>query len=261
MSDEEEDYMSDAILKGCEDVKPGLYKSSKEAQRRIQQAKQEENRKKLQKPLKVIEAEKRDEGLNKSLDSTNKGFALLQKMGYKPGDGIGKSGEGRREPVGIELKVNRGGLGQEAERRKRAKELEVFRHQQSLKRKKLEQEAQHNFRENKMSEQKQRSILKYLKQSQQVCEQLDENKDIREPLKLYYWPLELRPVPAAEETEEDADVAEGEDEPEINEQLGEVTEYLRTTHLYCIWCGYSFDDAERLANDCPGNTAEDHDDL
>jgi len=53
MSDEEEDYMSDAILKGCEDVKPGLYKSSKEAQRRIQQAKQEENRKKRQKPLKV----------------------------------------------------------------------------------------------------------------------------------------------------------------------------------------------------------------
>ena len=39
-----------------------------------------------------MEAEKREEGLNKSLDATNKGFALLQKMGYKPGDGIGKSG-------------------------------------------------------------------------------------------------------------------------------------------------------------------------
>ena len=40
-----------------------------------------------------MEAEKRDEGLNKSLDSSNKGFALLQKMGYKPGAGIGKSGK------------------------------------------------------------------------------------------------------------------------------------------------------------------------
>ena len=39
-----------------------------------------------------MEAEKREEGLSKSLDVTNKGFALLQKMGYKPGDGIGKSG-------------------------------------------------------------------------------------------------------------------------------------------------------------------------
>lgn len=40
----------------------------------------------------VLEAEKRDEGLGKSLDASNKGFALLQKMGYKPGEGIGKSG-------------------------------------------------------------------------------------------------------------------------------------------------------------------------
>ena len=31
------------------------------------------------------EAEKREEGLNKSLDPSNKGFALLAKMGYKAG--------------------------------------------------------------------------------------------------------------------------------------------------------------------------------
>ena len=36
---------------------------------------------KLHKPTKVLEAEKREEGLNTALNSENKGFAMLQKMG------------------------------------------------------------------------------------------------------------------------------------------------------------------------------------
>ena len=49
-----------------------------------------------------LEVEKREEGLQKSLDSTNKGFALLAKMGYKEGDSLGKSGKsGRLEPIPI----------------------------------------------------------------------------------------------------------------------------------------------------------------
>ena len=42
---------------------------------------------------KVLETEKREEGLQKSLGADNKGFALLAKMGYKPGMGIGKEGK------------------------------------------------------------------------------------------------------------------------------------------------------------------------
>ena len=33
-----------------------------------------------------MEEENREEGLQKSLDSSNKGFAMLQKMGYKAGE-------------------------------------------------------------------------------------------------------------------------------------------------------------------------------
>lgn len=36
---------------------------------------------KLHKPVKVLEAEKREEGLNTAISSGNKGFAMLQKMG------------------------------------------------------------------------------------------------------------------------------------------------------------------------------------
>lgn len=41
---------------------------------------------------KVVEAEQRNLGLNNALTSANKGFRLLEKMGYKPGMAIGKAG-------------------------------------------------------------------------------------------------------------------------------------------------------------------------
>lgn len=41
--------------------------------------------------IKVLEETRRQEGLEKAIDSNNKGFSLLQKMGYKPGSGIGKN--------------------------------------------------------------------------------------------------------------------------------------------------------------------------
>lgn len=41
--------------------------------------------KKTRKSAKELEAEKREEGLATSLDQSNKGFAMLQKMGFKPG--------------------------------------------------------------------------------------------------------------------------------------------------------------------------------
>ena len=88
-----------------------------------------EKMRKLHKPAKVLEAEKREEGLNTAISSANKGFAMLQKMGkllllifillmliylcyliklflgYNPGKGLGPLGEGRTEPVAVELKA------------------------------------------------------------------------------------------------------------------------------------------------------------
>ena len=61
-----------------------------------------------------LEDKKRIEGLQTSLNSSNKGFALLTKMGYKPGEGLGKSKDGIIEPIGVEVKTNRSGLGAEA---------------------------------------------------------------------------------------------------------------------------------------------------
>ncbi len=49
-----------------------------------------------------------------------RGFQLLAKMGYKPGQGIGAGGGGRVAPLEVDLKATRAGLGiDEAKKRQR----------------------------------------------------------------------------------------------------------------------------------------------
>lgn len=77
------------------DIRPGLIKSHSD-QRNFQVLKRKieshELNKKKNPNLKVLESEKRKEGLEKPIETSNKGFAMLQKMGYKPGSSIGKTG-------------------------------------------------------------------------------------------------------------------------------------------------------------------------
>lgn len=50
-------------------------------------------------------------GKGEPIDATNKGFTLLQKMGWKEGEGLGKDGGGRKEPIQNVKLRGRGGLG------------------------------------------------------------------------------------------------------------------------------------------------------
>lgn len=65
--------------------------------RRKEEKQQEANLKNRQKSLKEEEQERRDIGLKNALGRENKGFALLQKMGYKSGQALGKSGKSHPE--------------------------------------------------------------------------------------------------------------------------------------------------------------------
>lgn len=65
--------------------------------RRKEEKQQEANLKNRQKSLKEEEQERRDIGLKNALGCENKGFALLQKMGYKSGQALGKSGKSHLE--------------------------------------------------------------------------------------------------------------------------------------------------------------------
>ena len=77
-----------------EDKRPGLSRSSETAKQIERERKQKEsNEKNKVKPKKVLESEHRAEGLKTAISTDNKGFALLQKMGYKPGMVLGKRGK------------------------------------------------------------------------------------------------------------------------------------------------------------------------
>lgn len=63
------------------------------------------------KSVKILEEERREEGLNTAISSDSKGFAMLAKLGYKPGESLGRSTVGISEPIKVQVKTNRGGLG------------------------------------------------------------------------------------------------------------------------------------------------------
>lgn len=100
------------------DVRPGLVKSHKIARRMKMEEKKEQTeaeQRHKQKPVRQLEEERREEGLKSAIPSDNKGFSMMAKMGYKQGDTIGRSSSsGIVEPISIQIKSDRGGLGREA---------------------------------------------------------------------------------------------------------------------------------------------------
>lgn len=77
------------------DTRPGLVpeKLAKKYQRDNQHQMLNALHRQQNKPRRILEAEERDKGLQKTLPPENRGFKLMEKMGYKPGTAIGKTGE------------------------------------------------------------------------------------------------------------------------------------------------------------------------
>ncbi|CAB0010613.1 unnamed protein product [Nesidiocoris tenuis] len=117
MSDDEPDYMSDAFLTEAvtQDVRPGLLHSHKQKrEHELWKKKEIIEERKIAKPSGQLEAEVREDGLQKPIPQDNKGFAMLAKMGFNPAKGLGKHGQGRMDPIGIDLKTDKQGLGRKA---------------------------------------------------------------------------------------------------------------------------------------------------
>ena len=75
-----------------EDKRPGLVPKHIARQYKNEAKQRQLNETNKTKPRKVLEMEKREEGLSKTISADNKGFAMLQKMGFKPGMTLGKKG-------------------------------------------------------------------------------------------------------------------------------------------------------------------------
>ncbi|KAJ4948131.1 hypothetical protein JOQ06_019671 [Pogonophryne albipinna] len=242
MSDEEEDYMSDAFLSKIPDVKPGvsMVRRLKEEIKKETQIK-ETNIKNRQKTYKEQEKESREAALQNSICNENKGFAILQKMGYK-------AGAGRVDPIPLNIKTDRGGIGmEEVKKRKAEEELQHYR-QKTRAKQHNETKSLEDFRSRVRTEREERKIEGDLRKSQRACEQLDSQKGITVPREDWYWPK-------IETNDEEDDIVE----LSSFDKLPILTSYLRGIHFYCIWCGTTYNDEDDLCSNCPGDTEADHD--
>uniref|UniRef100_A0A8C8S2Q7 G patch domain-containing protein 11 n=1 Tax=Pelusios castaneus TaxID=367368 RepID=A0A8C8S2Q7_9SAUR len=255
--EQEDDYMSDSFINVQQDIRPGLpmVRHMKEAIKK-EEKHREANQKNRQKSLKEEEKERRDTVLKSAIGNENKGFALLQKMGYKRGQALGKSGEGIVEPIPLNIKTGRAGLGHdELKKRKAEEKLENYRRKIHLK-KQADEQAEDQFRMRFKSKQEERKVEGDLRKSQRACQQLDTQKGIKVPKEIWYW-IE----PEQEEEKDQEEIKDEDQDSDLSglEKLQILTAYLREEHFYCIWCGTAYEESEDLSSNCPGDSSADHD--
>lgn len=262
MSDNE-DYMSSAFLNVTEDIRPGLT-ISKQVKRKyeIEKNRLESNKIHRTKSRKQLEEESRNIGLDIAISSGNKGFAMLQKMGYKPGMKLGPQKEsssssgGLTEPIKIQLKTGRGGLGREEEIRKRIVQREERKSKMKVYKEEETERLTQEFRERMRDKIFKKYLMADLRKSQKVCQQLDSENSVAEPMRSWFWYT----VEYSNDEDEDDEIGlEEEDEIEPEEQLAFILDYLRAKYLYCLWCGIKYDSEEDINENCPGTEKDDHD--
>ena len=271
-SSDEEDYMSDSFLKNLVDVRPGLYSSRKVVQER------EIAQRNGKKSLRLLEQERLEEGLKASVGSDNKGYAMLTKMGYCPGKGLGAKGEGRKEPVAIELRKFREGFGALEDR----KRTSVAIGHEKCKQLRYADELHLTFRSAQSKRFQSFMMQQDLLRGQRICAELDcAAGHTVPPLNTWYWPRDLRPqhknkcsrdsecVTVLDKCDnsgdgDDADLS-GSNEEELDDmeettetRLACVMDYLRHSYSYCLWCCCRFENESDLLQNCPGCHKDDH---
>jgi hypothetical protein len=122
--EEEEDYMNMVIAEPTQPREKETY-----TQRRLRKEREAEARGRIKSKAEQAadEAAAREAALSRSLFTdlgaapTNKGLAMMAKMGFKPGVALGsKDNAGARtEPITISMKEDRGGIGLDSEKRRR----------------------------------------------------------------------------------------------------------------------------------------------
>lgn len=200
MSDEEEDYMSDAFLAKITDVTPSLITNSSIKRKNEIELKKQEELKSRNRPMHEVQKEKLKEGLNKAITSDNKGFAMLSRMGFKPGTSLGKSSMSAiQEPIKININCDgRSGLGaRTAVNEHRERQLS------NLKRKMNASDmTSEEYRKQMRGVSDKRQTIWDLHKLQKTCRILDLEKSIKYPIHPWFWPEVRIKVDSSDEEEE-----------------------------------------------------------
>lgn len=187
----------------------------------------------------VDEKESLKAGLNKPIAKDSFGMRMLEKMGFKQGGGLGKDGNGIKEPIQIKVKSNKQGIGSEESERRRKEEENYNRNLKIIRDQLLYNMRKQQFAERVKERENQKSVIRDLRQAQFAIEVLDEKHG-----------RSSNPLLIADDDECDIDV--------LSMHLRKMIEYLRSTYFYCIYCGCEYNDEQDLASSCPGWTRDVH---
>ncbi|CEO95539.1 G-patch domain-containing protein [Plasmodiophora brassicae] len=208
-----------------------------------------------------------DQGLATPIPASNRGHQLLLRMGYTPGQGLGKTGSGVQEPIAIDTSPgSRSGLGL----KRHAAQVAEIRLRLAHRMKQAQDDA---FRGAMSHQYAVRRVEGKLATAQRVCRQLDEEAGL---FVNFMWLADQRPssADAFYDPERDAFGYESvQHEPialrrrvippaerltEVEDKLDEILSYLRVVYSYCLYCGYKYRDNDDLLAHCPGLFEEDH---
>lgn len=230
MSDEEEDYMSDAFLAKLQDVTPSLIKNSS-----VKRQNQIEMKRKQQTHKKSIHEQTKDklkEGLNKALTSDNKGFAMLSKMGFKPGTSLGKSStqsSAIKEPIKININNDgRSGLGTvTAVKETRERQLN------NLKRKiNASDMTPDEYRKQLRQVSDKKQTVWDLHKLQKTCRIIELEHHVKFPIHLWFWPEDRS------KKEESSEEEEEEDESQKKTELSVSFKIVVNLHSIITFCDF-----------------------
>lgn len=177
--DEEDDYMNMII---AEPTEPKAKETS--MQRRRRQQREAEIRSRVKSKAELAEEEKaaREEALSKSLltdpaASTNKGLAMMAKMGFKPGVALGSKNNvgARTEPIGVSIKEDRGGVGLDTEKKRK------FREEAEREGKRVKAE-EGDYRERVRKEREEARLEGQVRAAMKVAERMNEDREEAEAL-------------------------------------------------------------------------------
>ncbi|XP_039058425.1 G patch domain-containing protein 11-like [Hibiscus syriacus] len=173
------------------------------------------------------------------IPQSNIDFKLLKQMGYTPGSALGKEASGRAEPVGLDIRRSRAGIGRDDPLKEKRKREEI-----EFERKRKNEEAlMEEFGSWQKSQWRSRRVVVNYKKAKAALDQL-ENKEIV--------------VPKKNDEEEGDQEEEEEEEVVTGENLQDILMKLREEYQYCPFCGFQYESMEALFSSCPGTNEDDH---
>lgn len=192
-----------------------------------------------------------NEGMQKEIDPTNKGFKLLSKFGFQAssGTGLGKHGDGIVAPITVDRDgEGRVGLGVKRELERKVEEIkqQVAHQQENMER------TGDQFRERQSSQRKSSHYAHCKRQCERIIAELDDEHDV-ECHEL--WPRSLQD---ADENDNNGSRSDQHFNEVTLDELLKYIRYLRQNYFYCVFCGCRFDSVDDLERNCPGETEEDH---